>query len=120
MAEVAAVYDATPVPRTVTDILPGIPTEPHRRPHPVAAGKWLTASITDDTATVIAQGFAEATRRDPHHRRTWIALVDGNSHQIDRIRAEARRHKVTVTIVIDLIHVIEYVWKASGPPTPRR
>jgi hypothetical protein len=98
----------------VTDVLPERPTEPRdRRPHPVAAGKWLTASITHDAATVIAEGFAEATRRDPQHRRTWVALVDGNTHQIDRIRAEARRHKVTVTMVIDLIHVIEYVWKAA-------
>jgi hypothetical protein len=114
IAEVAAVYDAAPVSRTVTDVLPERPTEPRdRRPHPVAAGKWLTASITHDAATVIAEGFAEATRRDPQHRRTWVALVDGNTHQIDRIRAEARRHKVTVTIVIDLIHVIEYVWKAA-------
>ncbi|MDQ6745942.1 MAG: ISKra4 family transposase, partial [Actinomycetota bacterium] len=57
--------------------------------------------------------FAEAERRDPDHQRTWIALVDGNNHQIDRIKAEAKSRKVNVTIVIDLIHVLEYLWSAA-------
>jgi hypothetical protein len=30
-----------------------------------------------------------------------------------QIRAQARRRKVTVTIVIDFIHVLEYLWKAA-------
>src|SRR5262249_16984702 len=58
-------------------------------------------------------GFDEATRRDPTHERTWIGLVDGNNHQIDRIRAEARARGVTVTIIIDFIHVMEYLWAAA-------
>jgi hypothetical protein len=113
MAEVAAVYDAAPVPRTAADVLPGPHRRAQRRPGPKATGKWLTASVTDDTATVIAAGFAEADRRDPDHARTWVALVDGNSHQIERIHAEARRRTVEVTIVVDFIHVAEYVWKAA-------
>ena len=56
---------------------------------PTAANKWLTASVTDAAATVVGRIFDEADRRDPTHLRTWIALVDGNNHQIDRIRAEA-------------------------------
>ncbi len=34
-------------------------------------------------------------RRDPTHARTWIALVDGNNHQINRFTAEARARDVT-------------------------
>jgi hypothetical protein len=115
MAEVAAVYDLTPAPRTVEDIMPA--PDQHRpavaTPAPAAAGKWLSASVSDDAATVIAAGFTEADRRDPDHRRTWVALVDGNQHQIDRIRAEARKRKITVPIVVDFIHVLEYLWKAA-------
>lgn len=112
MAEVAAVYDLTPIPRTITDIWPG--DTPHTpAAAPKAAGKWLTASVTDDAAAVIAAGFGEADRRDPDRRRTWIALVDGNSHQIERIRAEAKARKVNITTIIDFIHVVEYVWKAA-------
>jgi hypothetical protein len=114
MAEVAAVYDLPPAPRTVGDILPeGEGERAAARPTPRAHGKWLTASVTDDAATVIAAGFHEATRRDPDHRRDWVALVDGNTHQIERIRAESRARRVDVTILVDLIHVIEYLWKAA-------
>ena len=40
-------------------------------------------------------------------------LVDGACHQLDLIRAEAARRGVTISIVIDLIHVLEYLWKAA-------
>lgn len=34
-----------------------------------------------------------AERRDPEHVRHWVALVDGNKHQIDRVKAEATSRK---------------------------
>jgi hypothetical protein len=114
MAEVACVYDLTPRPRTVADILP-TDDQPRgtTRTAPTARGKWLTASVTNDTAAVIAAGFDEATRRDPDQKRAWIALVDGNRHQIDRIRAEAAARHLTVPILVDFVHVIEYLWAAA-------
>ena len=33
--------------------------------------------------------------------------MDGNNHQIDRIKAEAKKRKVRVTIVVDLVHVLD-------------
>lgn len=38
--------------------------------------------------------------------------MDGNNHQIDRIEAEATARGVDVTVVIDIIHVLEYLWGA--------
>ena len=76
-------------------------------------GKWLAANVTDDIPAVIAAMFDEAERRDPAHERTWVALVDGNRQQIDTIRAQAAARGVTVTIVIDFVHVLEYLWKAA-------
>ena len=114
MAEVGVVYYATPVPRTPEDILsPRDKASGRAKPAPVAKNKWLTASIVEDAATVISQVFAESQRRDPEHSRTWVVLVDGNNHQINCIRAEARKRKVKVHIVIDYIHVIGYVWGAA-------
>jgi hypothetical protein len=114
MAELAAIYDAIPVPRVPGDIIrpPGSGEQPRRR-GPTATAKWLTASVTDDIPAVIAAGFDEAVRRDPGRKRTWIALVDGNRQQIDTITAEAARRRVTVSILIDFVHVLEYVWKAA-------
>lgn len=113
IAEVGSVYDATPTPRTPEDILapPGRPRPGPARPR--AHGKWLTASITAEADEVIGQVFDEADRRDPAHHRRWVVLVDGNAHQIQRTHAQARAHHAEVTIVIDFIHVLEYVWKAA-------
>jgi len=93
MAEVGAVYDAVPAVRTPTDILPAADAaEP--APGPRTTNKWLVASVIDNAADVVAQIFAEAQRRDPQHARTWIALVDGNNHQInaDHHRGPDPRH----------------------------
>jgi hypothetical protein len=40
-------------------------------------------------------------------------LVDGNNHQIDCIQAEAQKRQVEVAIVVDFIHVLEYLWQAA-------
>ena len=114
MAEIGAVYDATPVPRTTPDIIANDEDTDHDpTPGPVARNKWLCASIVNDAGTVIEQVLDEAQRRDPKHHRTWIALVDGNNHQIQRIKAGAKARKVKVTIVVDFVHVLEYLWNAA-------
>ncbi|MDQ6617330.1 MAG: ISKra4 family transposase [Actinomycetota bacterium] len=110
LAEVGAVYDITPVPRRPTDII-GSNDEP--TPAPVAKAKWVTASVVEDAAEVVARVFDEADNRDPRHQRQWIALVDGNNHQIERIGAEAAAREISVTIIIDLIHVMGYLWAAA-------
>ena len=126
MAELACVYDAVPVPRTPRDVI-STPAQKRRtkkaqaakpkgsqKPRePQARGKWLTASVTHDIPAVIAAAFDEAERRDPQHQREWVVLVDGNSTQIEAVTAEAAARGVTVTIVIDFIHVLEYLWKAA-------
>ena len=62
---------------------------------------------------MIAAVFDEAQRRDPDQRHPWIVLVDGNNHQIDRTRAEADARGLDVAIVVDLVHVLEYLWAAA-------
>jgi hypothetical protein len=80
---------------------------------PSAKNKWLTASVVEDAAAVVGQLFEEAQRRDPSHTREWVALVDGNNHQIERIQTEACSRGAQVAIVIDFVHVLEYLWKAA-------
>ncbi len=111
MAEIGAVYDVVPVPRSPTDVLASKDDEQVKGPE--ANHKWLTASVVEDAAAVIADVFDEAQRRDPKHLCTWVALVDGNKHQIDCIEAQALTRKIDVTIIIDLIHVLEYLWTAA-------
>jgi len=111
---VAVAASITPIPRCPTDVLPGNDTQrADATAGPSARNKWLTASVVDAAATVVTAIFDEADRRDPNHQRTWIALVDGNVHQILRIQSEATKRNVTVTIIIDFVHVLEYIWKAA-------
>jgi hypothetical protein len=122
MCEVAGVYDAAPVPRTPQEII-STPAQKRKKKaqagragkkrEPQARNKWLIASVTDDIPAVIAAAFDEAERRDPGHQREWAVLVDGNNTQIEAVTAGAARRGVTVTIVIDFIHVLEYCWKAA-------
>jgi hypothetical protein len=114
MATLGAVYDADPVVRTPADIITPPGTERGtRREGPTATGKWLTASIAEDSAAVVSAVFDRAEDRDPTHRRCWVALVDGARHQLDLIRAEAAHRDVTVHVVIDFVHVLEYLWGAA-------
>lgn len=69
--------------------------------------------MTDTAAQVVAAVFDQAERRDPGHRRPWVVLVDGARHQIDLIKAEAQQRGVDVHIIVDLIHVLEYLWRAA-------
>ena len=116
MATLAAVYDAEPAKRRPHDVIapPGGrrgSREPRKGPR--ARAKWLSGSVRNDPADVIAAAFDQAEARDPGHRRTWVVLVDGAEHQLDLIRAEAARRGVTIHVVIDIIHVLEYLWKAA-------
>ena len=88
MAEIVAVYDLEPVPRTAEDIIAATRSGrgPGSRTRPKVSGKWLAANVTDEVPAVIAAMFDEAERRDPAHERTWVALVDGNNQQDRRHR----------------------------------
>jgi len=110
MATVAAVYSTPRFERTAEDIL-GEHQEPPLRPAIVNKRVW--ASVRRDARSVIGSAFAEATHRDPQHQREWVVLVDGEEHQLETVKATAKAMGVEVTIVLDFIHVLEYVWKAA-------
>src|SRR4029453_10207026 len=115
MAEVGCVYDATPVARTPADILPAADQQhPAGSTGPVARGKWLLATVAHHAAEGIAAVVDEATRRAPGHRRTWVALVDGNTHQLHRIHTEAQARGARVTVVVDFVHLLEYLCGAAA------
>jgi hypothetical protein len=75
--------------------------------------RWYTCDITAGRDVTIGKIFDEADRRDPGHRRTWIALVDGDIYQLGLIQAAAAARGITLVIVIDFIHVLEYLWKTA-------
>jgi hypothetical protein len=116
MAEVAAVYGVAPHVREPADILrdlrPVADAERRAaRPKPVHKRVW--ASVKRPAGEVIRTAFDDAQRRDPDHSRRWVVLVDGNQQQIADAFSEATRLGVHVTVLVDLIHVLEYLWRAA-------
>jgi hypothetical protein len=116
MATLVTVYDAGPAKRRPHDVIapPGGRTGTRPlRPGPKALAKWLAGSVRKDPAEVIAAAFDEAEARDPQHLRTWVVLVDGAGYQLSLIQAEAARRGVEIHVIIDIIHVLEYIWGAA-------
>ena len=114
MAQVAAVYTTAPFERTAEDIIRELgPPDTPRPARPRPEGKRVWASLTTEPADVIEEAFLDASSRDPKRQKRWVVLVDGNADQLTRVRTAAKRLGVTVTIVLDLIHVLEYLWKAA-------
>jgi hypothetical protein len=113
MAETGCVYDARPVPRTPEQIMNPAGTAAGRGSPRQAVNRRYFTDIAADRAHTISTIFQEAQRRDPAAARTWIGLIDGDNHQISLFQAQAADRGVTITIVIDFIHVLEYLWKAA-------
>lgn len=116
MAEVAAVYELEPQPRTPADILP-LPGEdppegrPPARPRPENKRVW--ASVDKSLKDIVQECFDEALSRDGWVERQWVYLVDGNRDQIRAARRIASGIGLDLIIIIDFIHVLEYLWKAA-------
>jgi hypothetical protein len=119
MACVTACYDAAPAVRAAADVLPATASErAARRPGPTATGRHLDASVEHGITVMTSRLFDHAQRRDPQHRRRWIVLVDGDNHQLDRITAEAGTRGIRITIIIDFIHILQYLWDAAADLHP--
>ena len=110
MATVASVYHVPRYQRRPEDII-GDQRDPPERPK--IHDKRVWASVRQDAKTVIASAFAEAIVRDPQQQQDWVVLVDGELHQLNTIKAMAKKQGLEVNIVLDFIHVLEYLWKAA-------
>ena len=116
MAEVAAVYTVAPYVRKPEDVLADL--RPVRgverdRDRPRPSNKRVWASVTKSAETVIRDAFEDAVRRDPDKKRHWVVLVDGSQIQLRGILRAARKIGAKITLLVDVIHVIEYLWKAA-------
>jgi hypothetical protein len=115
MGTVATVYTIAPFVRTpeqiTRELRPHETALPAARPRPEDKRVW--ASVKHPPEMVILQAFEEATRRDPRREKRWCALVDGNQFQLDLLPLAAADFGVELVIILDLIHVTEYLWSAA-------
>jgi hypothetical protein len=113
MATVATVYTTEPFVRDPEDLIAEASCTLDKAKRPPPEQKRVWASLEKTPEQVISEAFAEACHRDPNHEKHWVALVDGNNDQIRILRRIAKDKGVELTIVVDIIHVIEYLWKAG-------
>jgi hypothetical protein len=113
MATVAAVYTIMPFARRPEELIGESSSPRAGPPRPRPEQKRVWASIEKTPEQVIEELLAEARYRDPADEKIWVALVDGNKSQISILRRMAKKNGLDLTIVVDLIHVIEYLWDAG-------
>lgn len=114
MAEVAAVYTTRPDPRTAESVMnmDKKDSNVHKLRIP-PRNKRVWASVERESEQVIAEAFDEALKRDPEQKRRWVVVVDGEQHQLRLIEKVMKQKQVKATIMMDFIHVLEYLWKAG-------
>lgn len=113
MSTVAAVYTIAPQVRTPEQIAQQLQPLHEVVTPPRPEDKRVWASVVQTPAAVLEQAFAEAARRDPERQKTCVGLVDGQPQQLALLKATAVKHGVALVIILDLIHVLEYLWKAA-------
>jgi hypothetical protein len=116
MSTVAAVFWQRPEPRTPEEVTESLfqaaadlsdKDRRQRRNRPQDKRVW--ASLLADKTTFITQVREEMLVRDPDCERPWVIVTDGE-------RALQRRVCELfddVTLVLDLFHVLEKLWKAA-------
>lgn len=114
MATVAAVYTIQDWPRRPEQIVGELAPKPRAvEPRPRPEDKRVWASVVQPPEKIIAQALEEAERRDPEKTKEWVALSDGNELQLGLFLVAAEHYQVKLTIILDLIHVLEYLWRAA-------
>ena len=113
MATVAAVFTRAPWIRTPRQVVESLfDTDRIIRagdsPAPRPEHKRVWASLTKGKAAVIGEVAAEMLRRDPRGHKTHVALTDG-----ERALQDLVSEKLQVTLILDLLHVLEKLWQAA-------
>ena len=113
MATVAAVFTRAPWVRTPQQVVESLFGKDRTiakadQPAPRPEHKRVWASLTKGKTAVIAEGAAEVSRRDPQGHKTHVALTDGERALQIRVSKQ-----LDVTLILDLLHVLEKLWKAA-------
>jgi hypothetical protein len=113
MATVAAVFTRAPWVRTPQQVAESLfrissPTPANAPAPPRPENKRVWASLLKGKTAVIQEVAEEMERRDPSASRTRIALTDGERALQIRVAG-----KLNVTLILDLMHALEKLWKAA-------
>ncbi len=115
MATAAAVYSIDRYVRTPADVTNELEKttqdKAKKRPKPVFKRVWARIEATSEEVT--DDVFSEAIKRDKDLNKTWVVLIDGDLNQLRRTKKRIRKINKSALICLDIIHVIEYLWRAG-------
>jgi len=70
------------------------------------------ASLEHTKKEVMEEMVTDATNRDPGHKRPLVVVMDGALHLWDLVKKTLSG--VDFVGILDIIHVVEYLWKAGN------
>ena len=113
MATVAAVFTRAPWVRTPEQVVESLfrirrPTPADGQTPPGPENKRVWASLLKGKTAVIQEVAQEMHRRDPGGVKTRVALTDG-----ERALHILVDRTLGVTLILDLLHALEKLWKAA-------
>jgi len=113
MATVATVFTRAPWVRTPQQVLESLfptsrRTSSDKSMPPRPENKRVWASLLKGKTAVIREVAEEMDRRDQSRSLTRVALADGERALQIRVKL-----KLNVTLILDLMHVLEKLWKAA-------
>jgi hypothetical protein len=117
MACVGGIYAVAPFPRTVDDVLDEILRKEKQEKRPKPHNKRLRAVLTREVdgeeinaKHVVFDWLAkELQQRDPHEKRTVVAIMDGENKLRDLQVLKLKR----AIGILDIWHVTEYLWELA-------
>jgi len=117
MATVASVHTTKRHRRTPEEVTAALmdaqaPSSHPSRPRP--EHRRVFASVHDESKNAVAEQLAaEMARRNPHANKDGVCLVDGERALHARIDQHLPEYFSGAYVVLDIIHVLGYLWDAS-------
>jgi hypothetical protein len=109
MACVSAVYTIAPFVRSVDDIVNEIARDACAKDRPVPQNKRVRADLVEDKEATFIQVAKQLQQRQTKIPKPVIFLSDGER----RLWKLQKKHLAQAIGILDLWHVMEYVWKAA-------
>ena len=117
MATVAAVYTIEPYVRTPEEIVGELRPKRHLEvvsPRPRPESKRIWASLQKSKDDIFNEVAQEMWNRDPYGTKLRVALTDGEK------ALQQRALLLDVVLILDIFHVIEYLWEIARAFYPKQ
>ena len=107
-ATVSAVYTIQPYERSAEEIVSEVRDKEYTAKRPRPQNKRVRATL-DGKQSMMQWVAQEVERRDPHATKARVCIMDGSKGLWTQARAELEGF----TFILDLFHVLEYLWKVA-------